>query len=124
MDNLQQVRWIFDASRPDLPLSCTQVTLVTAKGDILTVNENENSDLFWGVRGGGGNFGVVTEFVYRLHEQRRTVFCGPLIFPGPILEVLAKTTLSWMETRDPDKEGMMQAMSRGPDGHVSYYSEG
>ena len=51
-------------------LSCDNVlgfTLVTAEGAIVRANEAENSELFWALRGGGGNFGVVTEFEVRLH---------------------------------------------------------
>src|SRR3989304_8223521 len=41
--------------------------LVTAGGDFVKASEDENADLFWGVRGGGGNFGIVTEFEFRLN---------------------------------------------------------
>ncbi|MFI7617592.1 FAD-binding oxidoreductase [Nonomuraea terrae] len=52
-------------------LSCDNVTsfeMVTADGDVVRADAKENADLFWGLRGGGGNFGVVTEFEFRLHQ--------------------------------------------------------
>ena len=52
------------------------VEIVTADGRVLTANRAENSDLFWAVRGGGGNFGIVTRFTYRLHD------IGPRITAG------------------------------------------
>ena len=57
------------------------VDLVTAEGEILTANRDENPDLFWGVRGGGGNFGVVTSFEYRLHPVGPIVLAGPVFYP-------------------------------------------
>ena len=41
--------------------------VVTASGDFVTASDSENQDLFWALRGGGGNFGVVTSFEYKLH---------------------------------------------------------
>jgi len=57
-------------------LSCDNVegfTLVTADGSVVRTNANENVDLFWALRGGGGNFGVVTEFEVRLHPLTSVV---------------------------------------------------
>jgi len=57
------------------------VDLVTADGRLLHASADENPDLFWGVRGGGGNFGVVTCFEFGLHPMQREVIGGDLIFP-------------------------------------------
>jgi len=56
------------------------VDIVTADGVLRHASANENSDLFWGIRGGGGNFGVVTSFDFGLHEMDRTVIGGDLVF--------------------------------------------
>lgn len=57
------------------------VDVVTADGRFLTVNEHEHPDLFWGIRGGGGNFGVVTSFQYRLHSVGPTMVAGLVLYP-------------------------------------------
>jgi FAD/FMN-containing dehydrogenase len=57
------------------------VDLVTADGEVATASQNVNPDLFWGVRGGGGNFGIATSFEYRLHRVGPTVLAGPIFHP-------------------------------------------
>jgi FAD/FMN-containing dehydrogenase len=57
------------------------VDLVTAEGELVKASESENADLFWGVRGGGGNFGIVTEFEFRLHAVGPTVVAGLVFWP-------------------------------------------
>lgn len=59
-----------------------EVTLVTADGRIVRASQDQNADLFWAVRGGGGNFGIVTEFTFGLHEVGPVVLGGMLLYPG------------------------------------------
>ncbi|KAI0771960.1 FAD-binding domain-containing protein [Trametes elegans] len=89
-------------------------TVVTADGAIRTANASTHADLFWGLRGGGSNFGVVTEFVLRLHPQRRTVFAGAAIFPAAALEPLLDATQAWWTRGPSEREGMIQVFTRGP----------
>jgi FAD/FMN-containing dehydrogenase len=57
------------------------VDIVTADGRLVKASAHDNPDLFWGLRGGGGNFGVVTSFEYQLHEVAPAMIGGMLIFP-------------------------------------------
>src|SRR5262249_13876634 len=56
------------------------VDVVTADGELLRASEDEHPDLFWALRGGGGNFGVVASFEFRLHSVGPTVLAGPILW--------------------------------------------
>jgi len=63
-----------------------EVEVVTAAGEVVRASEEENADLFWALRGGGGNFGIVTSFTFRLHELGPTVLSGLLAYPLDAVE--------------------------------------
>jgi len=74
-------------------LSCDNlrsVELVTAEGEFLTAGAEENPDLFWGLRGGGGNFGVVTAFEFDLHPVGPEVATVFVVYPGEELETVLR----------------------------------
>ncbi len=60
-----------------------EAEVVLADGSVVTANENENPDLYWGIRGGGGNFGIVTSFLFRLHDVPGVV-AGPTFWPTDV----------------------------------------
>ncbi|EJD01261.1 FAD-binding domain-containing protein [Fomitiporia mediterranea MF3/22] len=91
-----------------------QATVVVANGTILTANKTENSDLFWAIRGGGCNFGVVTEFVFQLHDQRRTVYAGTLIFPAALIKSVMQAANDWWDKGPSKKEAVAVVLTRGP----------
>ena len=72
------------------------VDIVTADGQFRRASADENPDLYWGVRGGGGNFGVVTNFEFALHPMQRTVIGGNMIYPisraREVLKIYAEFT--------------------------------
>src|SRR5437763_733315 len=65
--------------RPALIARCADVEVVLADGSVVQANEKENPDLHWALRGGGGNFGVVTKIEAQLHPCD-TVVCGPMFW--------------------------------------------
>src|SRR5215218_4503931 len=98
-------------------LSCDNllsVDLVTTEGQVLTASRDEHADLFWGLRGGGGNFGIVTSFEYQLHPV------GPVV-GGLLIYPLAHAREVLRAYRDvanaaPDELGMDAVLATLPDG--------
>ena len=91
------------------------VELVTAGGKILRASQDEEPDLFWAVRGGGGNFGVVTSFEYQLHPLGPTVTAGPIVHAidraRDLLEFYRDKTRSL-----PDEHTLFATLTHAPDG--------
>ncbi|CAE6457872.1 unnamed protein product [Rhizoctonia solani] len=80
-----------------------QATIVTSSGNILTASASENPDLFWAIRGGGGNFGVITEFVLRLHPQHPEVLASALAFLPTSLDKVIPEVNAWISDRTPSE---------------------
>jgi FAD/FMN-containing dehydrogenase len=87
--------------------------LVTADGSFVTASEDENPDLFWGIRGGGGNFGIATSFEYRLHEIGPIVLGGMMAFPRAIAGDLVRVFRGLMDAA-PDDLGAALAFITAP----------
>ncbi|MBI2568147.1 MAG: FAD-binding oxidoreductase [Candidatus Schekmanbacteria bacterium] len=71
--------------------------VVTANGRVVSASASENTDLFWGIRGGGGNFGVVTRFDFRLHPLGPTVLAGLAMWP---MERAPDVLRAWRDLAD------------------------
>lgn len=89
------------------------VDLVTADGRLVTASEAEHPDLFWGLRGGSGNFGVVLSFEYRLHDV------GPLVLGGPLVYTLDDAPAALRNAREaiaaaPDEVSLWLSLTHVP----------
>lgn len=71
--------------------------VVTAAGEVVRASERENSDLFWGLRGGGGNFGIATSLELRLHELTTDVLAGQIIHPFEAAADILRVYRSFMQ---------------------------
>src|SRR4051812_3941056 len=94
--------------------SLLSAEVVTADGRVLTASADENPDLFWGLRGGGGNFGVVTSFEFRLHTVGPLLWGGMLMFPGPRAAEVARAWRDFIIDA-PDDVGGGLAFTSAPD---------
>src|SRR5215467_6800584 len=88
--------------------------VVTADGQVVTANQDQNADLFWALRGGGGNFGVVTNFEFQVHPVS-TVFGGMLLYPLAKARELLKAYRDVARNAS-DKLTVFAAMMHAPDG--------
>jgi FAD/FMN-containing dehydrogenase len=87
--------------------------LVTAQGRVVRVNESENSELLRGLRGGGGNFGVVTQLEFRLHRVGPEVLAGPIFFPGDQADAILKGWRDWSASV-PDELSTLVSLATAP----------
>ena len=89
--------------------------VVTADGRFLTASDTENPDLFWALRGGGGNFGIVTSFEYQLHPVGPTVLAGSVVYPyGKVREFLR--FYSEFSGKMPDEMNIIASLMTLPEG--------
>ena len=87
--------------------------VVTAGGDFVVASERENADLFWGLRGGGGNFGIVTSFEFKLHPLGPEILAGMVVWPlTEAPKVLA--FLREFIANAPDEVGIMGSLRLAP----------
>ena len=91
--------------------------IVTANGDVLNASDDEHADLFWALRGGGGNFGVVTSFEYRAHPVRQVV-AGPVLYPLSDARAALAFHREFTATA-PDELTVGAALIHAPDGSGS-----
>ena len=89
------------------------VGLITAAGELVRASEDENPDLFWGVRGGGGNFGVVTEFEFRLNPAGPVVLAGPVVWATEDSPEVMRFYRDWI-TDTPDELTTIVVHRRAP----------
>jgi FAD/FMN-containing dehydrogenase len=89
--------------------------VVLADGRLVRASEREHPDLFWALRGGGGNFGVVTSFEYRLHPVGPTILGGMVVHPFARAQAVLKFYAQFMKTA-PDELVAAAVLMTGPDG--------
>jgi FAD/FMN-containing dehydrogenase len=76
--------------------SLLSTDVVTADGEVVRASEDENPELFWGLRGGGGNFGIVTDFRFRLHPLGPQVMAGATFWPMSEAERVLRFYRDWI----------------------------
>src|SRR5262249_46513866 len=77
------------------------------------VSDDEHPELMWGLRGGGGNFGIVTRFTYRLHELSGPMLAGPMIYSGERADELLSFARDWAAAA-PEAMGVLIMLGTAP----------
>jgi FAD/FMN-containing dehydrogenase len=90
-----------------------EAEVVLADGTVVTASESDHPDLFWALRGGGGNFGVVTAFTFRLHPVRNVV-CGPTAWPVSATSDVLTWYRDFLPAQDDDLYGFFGVMTVPP----------
>jgi FAD/FMN-containing dehydrogenase len=102
-------------------LSCDNVVsyeVVTADGQVRNASADENPDLYWALRGGGGNFGIVTRFTFRLHPVGPIVAFGGVFYPSEDAETVLRGFREYAETAPDEVNAMAVAITMPEDPHL------
>jgi FAD/FMN-containing dehydrogenase len=87
--------------------------VVTADGRLVHTSEEENQELLWGLRGGGGNFGIATSLEYKLHPIGPNILAGPIFFPGDRAEEVLRFYREWVREL-PDETTTFVSLATAP----------
>jgi FAD/FMN-containing dehydrogenase len=104
--------------------SLVSAEVVTADGRVLRVSEEQNPDLLWGLKGGGGNFGVVTEFEFRLHSVGPIVFGGMIMHPRAAAGELLRFYRDFMQQAPDEAGGGLALLTAPPEEFVPEQARG
>ena len=100
-----------------LGLTCDNLLaadVVTADGQLVHVSEEENPELLWGLRGGGGNFGIATSLEYRLHPIGPMLLAGPIFFAGDRAEEVLRFYRDWVRELPDELTTLVDLMTAPP----------
>ena len=86
-----------------------EADMVLADGSIVTVNDKQNTDLFWAIRGGGGNFGIVTSFKFQAHPLKN-VIAGPTLWPIEQVEAIMEWYDGFIHNAPDELNGFIATM--------------